>query len=240
MTVLECFLKGEPELGISEIAKSLGLSKSNVFEIVHTFENLGYIEHNPVSKKYFLSVKMLVFSSAVNSHLGYYRVVYDIMEELADKVNNTVYFSVPHSLDLLYLYSSHPKAHRVKFPFRPVGGEICPMYCSSMGKSMLAFSSSELMKKMESYQFVKFTEETILDYKTLAGQVILVKKQGYAIDRGEHQFGVGAVGVPVLNRNNKLIAAMSICGPVSIITDENIRLFSELLKEASFQIRIRL
>jgi DNA-binding IclR family transcriptional regulator len=240
MTVLECFLHVEQELGISEIAKGAGISKTNAFEIVHSFENLGYLEQNPVSRKYSLSVKMLVFSSAVNSHIGYYRVVYDIMDELSEKVNNIVYFSVPHGLNILYLYSSHPKAQRANFPFRPVGGEICPMYCSSMGKAMLAFSDTELMEKMRSMKFTKFTEKTITDYGTLTKQIDEVKKSGYAIDRGEHQFGVGAVGVPILNHNNKLIAAMSICGTVSTFTKENTLLFSELLKEAAFQIRVRL
>ncbi len=240
LTVLECFIKGNGELGNSDISQALGMNKSNVHDILQTFVLMGYLEQNPLTQKYSLSVKMLEFSSAVNRHLGYYRAAYDIMDNLADTVGNVVYFSIPRDTDVLYLYSSHPKARRDSFPYRPVGGEICPMYCSSMGKALLAFSGPERMEKLRGMPFVKFTDATITSFEELEKEVSQVRANGYAVDRGEHEFGVGAVGVPVFDSGRNLVAAMSICGPTSVFTEENILLFSEKIKEAAFQIRLRL
>jgi IclR family KDG regulon transcriptional repressor len=240
LNVLECFVESEPELGVSDIARRLGISKSSTYDIINTFVQMGYMEQNQISQKYSLSVKMLLFSSSVNQHIGYYRVVYDIMDDLAERVNNIVYFSIPHDTDILYLYSSFPKAQRQKFPYRPVTGEICPMYCSSMGKAMLAFSDNNLMERLTMKELKKFTDTTITDFEKLEKEIALVKARGYAFDAGEHQYGVGAVGVPILNKHGKLIAAMSICGTLATFTEENIKLFADLLAEVAFQIQIRL
>ena len=60
LMVLDCFIdsKGEP-LGITDIAKELKLNKSNVHDILYTFEQMGYLEKEPAVSKYVLSFKML-------------------------------------------------------------------------------------------------------------------------------------------------------------------------------------
>ena len=52
LRVLECFANDRPELGVTEIAKMLGLQKSTVHNIVSTFEDLGYLQQNQETGKY--------------------------------------------------------------------------------------------------------------------------------------------------------------------------------------------
>ena len=240
LKVLDCFTGDETELGVSDIAERLDLSKSNVHDILQTYVKTGCMEQNETSQKYTLSVKMLTYSNVVNRHMGYHYATHDIMEQLANRVNKIVYFSIPHGLDILYLYSAFPKEEKKKYPFRPVSGEICPMYCSSMGKAMLAFSNEGLMEQLRSLALTRFTSETILDYDELEKQIGLTRERGYAIDVGEHQYGVAAVGVPVFNSQGKLIGAMSICGACLNFSAENIESYVNLLKEAAYNIQIRL
>jgi len=240
LKVLDCFTGAETELGVSEIAEQLKLTKSNVHDILQTYVKTGCMEQDEATQKYTLSVKMLTYSNAVNRHMGYHYATHDIMEQLANKVNNIVYFSIPHGLDILYLYSAFPKEEKKKYPFRPVSGEICPMYCSSMGKAMLAFSNEKLFEQLKLKHLTRFTAETILDYEDLEKQIHLTRERGYAIDVGEHQYGVAAVGVPVFNPQGKLIGAMSICGACPSFTTDNIETYVNLLKEEAYNIQIRL
>lgn len=240
LKVLVCFSEAEPELGISDIARKLELNKSNVHDILQTCVKAGYMEQNKATQKYSLSVKMLTFSNIVNRHMGYHYAAYDIMEDLANRVQNIVYFSIPHGLDVLYLYSSFPKEQRQKFPYRPVSGETCPMHCSAMGKAMLAFGNEEWMQELSETQLQMFTDHTITDMDALRRQIADVRRCGYAVDRGEHQYGMGAVGVPILDKQGRLLAAMSICGVQSSFTRENIEQYARLLMEAAYEIRLRL
>lgn len=240
LMVLDCFIdsKGEP-LGITDIAKELKLNKSNVHDILYTFEQMGYLEKEPAVSKYVLSFKMLEFGYAVNQHLGYARCMYDILQELSHSVNQIVYFSVPRGTELLFLYSVYPHIEQHDFPYRSVSGEKCPLYCSSMGKAMLAFSPSELMERMKNVKFEPRSPYTITNYEDLEKDIQKVRERGYALDLGESKYETGAVGVPIFDSRNVLVGAISICGALATIRSRH-KEYSEKLKEAAFKIRIRI
>ena len=75
MKVLECFSMKNPELGVTEIAKQLGLQKSTVHNILSTFETMGYLIQNPTTGKYSLGVRLLQFSYIVNNQMGYQKLI---------------------------------------------------------------------------------------------------------------------------------------------------------------------
>ena len=56
MQVLECFSVEQPELGPSEIAKTLHMQKSTVYNILSTFQKCGYLCKNPQTAKYYLGL----------------------------------------------------------------------------------------------------------------------------------------------------------------------------------------
>lgn len=66
MRVLECFM-GRGELGVTEISESLGLYKSNVCDILTTFEAMGYVDQSGRTGKYRLGDRVLELSHALTS-----------------------------------------------------------------------------------------------------------------------------------------------------------------------------
>ena len=52
LDILECFDIEHPELGIVQICSILDLNKSNVHNIITTFEQKGYIEKNEKTGKF--------------------------------------------------------------------------------------------------------------------------------------------------------------------------------------------
>lgn len=239
MTILECFSVKTPELGITEISKKLGLQKSNVYDILYTFGQMGYVEQNPLNGKYSLGVKMLEFSFIVNEHMGYARIVYDIVENLANDVQQIVFFAIPMGTEVFYIYSAHPQSRLSQFPYRNIAGEKCPMYCSALGKSMLAFSPPSLMKQMERVKREQFTPNTIMTQEALEKEIELVRKRGYSTDHAEHEYNLGAVSVPVLDRSNRLVGAISIYGVCASIM-ERTEYYVQKLHAIALEIRERL
>lgn len=240
LEILNCFIDSDgAPLGVTDIATTLRLNKSNVYDIMYTFETMGYLEKNPETSKYNLSLKMLEFGHAVNQHLGYVRCMYDILQDLSRSVNQIVYFSVPRGLELIFLYSAYPHIENNDFPYRQVSGERHPMYCSSMGKAMLAFSDPELLLKMKDVEFESRGPHTISSYEELVADIERVRERGYGLDLGESQYGTGAVGVPIFDSHNVLIGAVSICGPQAVVEEKQLE-YSEKLKEAAYRIRVRI
>lgn len=108
LKLLECFGSVTPELGITELARILELHKSNVFNIVATFEQHGYLEKNKATGKYRLGLKLLEFSYLINENLGYQRVLYDIMKEVSNELGAITYFAVLRGQKVFYLWQRLP------------------------------------------------------------------------------------------------------------------------------------
>lgn len=239
LKVLECFNVHSPELGITDISRKLKLQKSNVHDIISTFERAGYIQQNSQNGKYFLTVKMLEYSYVINEYFGYTRMAYDIVDRLSESVQQITFFAIPQGTDVFYLHSAHPSERLSSFPYRDIAGEKCPMYCSALGKSMLAFGDPEILKKMELLERTRFTPNTIMTHEGLLEELNKVKRNGYSTDMEEHEYNLGAVAVPVLDRKGKLIAAVSIYSTCDTIRSRKEE-FVAALKEAAFEIRERI
>lgn len=239
MKVLECFAVKKTELGLTDISKELGLNKSNVYDILYTFHQLGYVQQNPSNGKYSLSIEILKYSYVVNEQLGYTRMVYDIIENLANDIQQIIYFAIPRGTDVFYLSNAHPQKKLKIFPYRNITGETCPMYCSALGKVMLAFSSPTILKQIESIERVRFTPNTIMTQQELEKEIKAVRNRGYGTDFAEHEYNVGAVAVPIFNHSNVFIGAISACGVCDVIS-QNPPYYAQKLIAASMEMKERL
>jgi len=238
LDILGCFSVRTPELGISEISDQLGLYKSNVHNIISTFEQLGYIEKNPMNGKYRLGMKILELAYIINSNLGLHKVILPPMSELSAEVNEVVYFAVPKDSYILYLEGVYPAN---SYSARSMVGETAEMYCTSLGKAILAFlPPDQAIRAIHEQSMRRHTENTIVDRSVLLEELELIRKRGYSIDNMEHEFGIRCVGVPVFKRDGTLLGAMSISGPSPRIDDGKIELYAEKLRSYSQKISMRL
>ncbi|WP_434688838.1 IclR family transcriptional regulator [Hungatella sp. SB206] len=208
--ILECFSNSEPELGISEISRKLGMLKSTVYNIVATCEALGYLVQNKESGKYYLGVKFLQFSYIVNNHMGLRNVFLPYMQQIANDVRETVYMGIPHGDEVLYIECCSPMPQTSQ---RTILGEHAPMYCTGLGKAMMAFLPEQEQKEYTSRPLEPYTETTITDSQTLLKELETIRQRGYAIDDMEHEYGVVCIGVPVFGNDGRVVAAVSVSAP---------------------------
>ena len=110
MRVLECFTVEQPELGISEIAKRLGMQKSTVFNILNTFQKTGYICQNPETNKYYLGVKILHLGYIVNHHMGLRDVFLPYLTKITEATHEVCYFGILDNNEVLYIDSAYPSS----------------------------------------------------------------------------------------------------------------------------------
>lgn len=210
MRVLECFSMKDPELGVTEIAKQLELQKSTVHNILSTFETMGYLTQNSVTGKYALGVRLLQFSYIINNHMGYQKFFLPYMEKIADTVHETVFLAIPHDSEVLYLESRQPQD---SMGDRKILGEHAPMYCTGLGKALMAFMPQEEQLKHIPDTFVKFTENTLDSKEALLEDLRRIRERGYSIDNMEHEYGVVCIALPVFGHDGAPVAAISISGP---------------------------
>jgi len=236
LDILECFTIATPELGISEISERLELYKSNVHNIISTFEQGGYIERNPETGKYRLGTKILELSYIINANLGLHNAIHPPMSALSGEINEVVYFAVPKGPRVMYLEGVYPVN---SFNARSMVGETAEMYCTSIGKAILAYlPPDQAIKAISEQSMIKHTANTITERGALLDELEAIRKRGYSIDNMEHEFGIKCVGVPVFRRGGSLLGAMSVSGP-SPRLEEKIEEYAAKLHAYSQKISLR-
>jgi len=102
-------------------------------------------------------------------------------------------------------------------------GKRAPLYCTALGKVLLAYIPEEERKKILGEKMLpRLTENTITDKRELEKELDKVKEQGFALDREENEKDVRCIAAPIRNYQGEVIAAISISSPIFRI-DKNIQ-----------------
>ena len=233
MEVLECFSTKTPVLGISEIASMLKINKATIYNIVSTFVSMGYLVQDPANQKYHLGLKLLHFSYVINQQSDLASRATPYLQQIANATNEVCYLGIPYEDKVLYLATRTPTGG---VP-RTILGEKAPMYCTGLGKALLAFMPDDRRPHLPDH-FEAFTNNTITDRDKLLEDLALIRQRGFAIDNMEHEFGVSCVAVPIFGHDRTPVAAVSVSGPslrFDLGTIEKIyREIREILKEIQY------
>lgn len=229
LKILECFTVEAPELGITEISHQLDLYKSNVYNLVSTFEQCGYLEQNSQTGKYRLGHSIMKLSHVISTTMGFHSIVKQSITDLARQIDETVYFGIPDGENVMYMEGAFPEKYN--YNMRSIQGMTAPMVCTAIGKAMLAYMQEEFIETILEKPMERFTDYTITDPQVMKEELKKIRERGYSTDNMEHEYGIKCVGVPILNHNGEVIGALSATGPSLRFSEEQSNLFVELLKD---------
>ena len=227
MRILECFSTEQPYLGVSEIASMLGMQKSMVYNVLNTFKSCGYADQDPKTEKYCLGTKVLHMSYVVNHTMGLRDVVLPYLSRIADATHETCYFAILDRLEVLYIEVAYPSGQMAS---RNILGERADLYCTGLGKAMLAFLPEKDRQSVLSMPLKPYTQYTLCSAAELAQQMEEIRQKGYAVDDMEHEFGIRCVAVPLFRASGDVFAAVSISGPSMRFSPDLIRHNAELIR----------
>jgi IclR family acetate operon transcriptional repressor len=114
-----------------------------------------------------------------------------------------------------------------------------PMYCTALGKAILAFVEGAEMKDLVQPPLKRFTRKTATSIAELRRILRPVAAHGYAVDDGEYADGIRCVAAPILNDQRYPIAALGISGPKFRLPPEKVRRFGVLLRDTALVISRR-
>lgn len=237
LEILNCFAYKQ-QLGVTEISEMLDLYKSNVHNILNTYTAMGYLEQDVESGKYRLGIKIFELSRALGTRYEISRIALPYMQQIANQTGDNVYIAVLHSDEVLYLEATYPES--ATHLMRSILGERAELYCTGLGKAMLANMPESYIQEYLTRDFRKFTEQTITSSTALEKELQYTKMRGYAVDNMEHEFGIKCVALPIFNRQHQVAAAISVSGNSLNFTDERVTEIAELIKKYVIKIEQRL
>jgi DNA-binding IclR family transcriptional regulator len=225
MEVIELIAQHPAGLTIQEMVNSMDHSKTSIYRIVCSLEEMGYLHKNVQSNSFSITRKL--FKIGLSS-LGTTTIIehsYDPMRRLRDKLRETVVLGTLMGTKIVIL-EQVIGSHHFSFILKP-GMGVC-LHASAPGKVFMAnidrYERDEILSKTE---FTKFTDRTILNAADYLMELEEVKSCGYGLDRGEELSGVRCIGAPIFNQAGKVAASVWISGPAERLSDEAIVEYSK-------------
>ncbi len=200
-----------PSSNLEELAKTTKLAKPTVYRFLQTLRELGYVKKNE-NDHWFLTLKLFSLGSSALDHIELSVVAKPIAERLSHAVEETVHVGILDEDEALYILKIE-SSHTICIYSR-VGKHI-PLYCSAIGKILLAFMKEEdQIHYLNSIQFEKFTPNTHKDKALLIKELEEVRHSEIARDREEHEEGIICLASPIRKSGGQVVAALSISWPV--------------------------
>ncbi len=221
LRMLESFYKVD-ELGVSELSRRLRLHKNNVFRLLATLEEHGYIEQSAETERYRLGTRCLELSQSFARGNALLRCARPVLQELALKGGETAHLGILRDYEVVHLDGAQPD--RMLLTGLRVGSRL-PVNCTALGKVLMGCSSQAVRDGFVSsmppgHGFSARTEKTILEAEKLFEEFADVARQGFGTDVEECEAGMCCVAAPVYDASSQVVAAISISGPTSRLSAE--------------------
>jgi len=223
------------DFGVSEVARSLDLSKTVVHRILTTLVAIDFLAVDPDTRRYRLGPGAVIVGHAALEQIDPYRVAHPYMEKLASETGETIAFSIRRGGERVYIDQIVSEAE-VRMTVQV--GDASPLHAGSPAKAILAAIPQADAEEYLNHQnsLVRFTDQTITDRRALARDLEEVRRLGYAVSYGERQAYAFSVAGPILQAGGSVFGAISICGPAQRFDEKRGVRYGELLRDAAKQI----
>lgn len=197
-------------VGVSQIARVLGVDKSSASRLARTLAQHGYVERDPASRRYRLGSKMrhaVPADGAANLLQRARPFLYLLMKQSGECAHTAV---LTRGSALIIDDVESAASLRVAGGV----GRLNPLHCTAVGKVFLAFGDTVPEEVLE-----RRTHRTIVDHEALLRHAELIRERGYAFDDEENELGVRCLAAPVRGDDGRLLASIGISGPLTRMTD---------------------
>lgn len=143
-----------------------------------------------------------------------------LVHMLREQVRETVHLAVLDEDQMRLLYLDKLGGEQGLEMMSRAGGT-APLSCTGLGKVLLAFEPPERVEGWFKTQTIpQFTETTITDVDTLMAELAAIRRDGFGLDREEHERGIRCIAAPVFGPDGRVIAAISVTGPSQRMPDD--------------------
>lgn len=195
-------------IGVSELSRRAGLSKSTTFRVLGMLERNGVVDRAGTAYRLGRVVHELGASVESPKQDAVRDLLTPFLAELYVATHATVQLAMLAGPDVVYL-NKLEGPQRLRTPSR-IGGRM-PAYCTAVGKTLLAADPLAADEALRAPRHA-WTANTIVDEHDLVAELDRVRTTGVAIDRGESLEILSCIAVPVKANGGRVVAALSISG----------------------------
>ncbi len=223
--ILETLTPDEPALTVSEIARRSGLHVATASRLIAALVEHGLLARR-ADGRVAVGVRLWELALRASPALGLREAAMPFLEDVHAVVGHHVQLGVLDGDEVIFV--ERLSAPGAVINYTRIAGRL-PLHASSSGLVLLAHAPRELQERVLAGPLESFTGATITDPARLRVLLADVRRTGAAVLPGHLHEEATGVAVPVRDRNDRVVAALSVIVP----NDGQARLTVPLLQTAA-------
>ena len=233
--IVEVMARGKGPMRLQDVAKKCGMPASTVMRMLNTLQVYGYVNQDPCTQHYSLSLRFARLGCLVSEQTNMRDVARPFLAELAQRCQETVCLWCEAEMEV-ECTDVVDGPDGILMVSQRVGAR-APLHATGAGKLLLLNYSNQ---KLNEYIAVKglraLTPHTLVTREALVNSLEMIRSRGYALEDEERELGARCVAAPVRDYTGKVVAGISISGPVSRLTKERIQVIIPVVQETANRI----
>ncbi|MEQ3624235.1 MAG: IclR family transcriptional regulator C-terminal domain-containing protein [Celeribacter sp.] len=206
LQVIETFGSDRPRQSVAEAAEAAGLDRATARRCLLTLRELGYADHD--GKHFQLTARVLRLGMGALSALPLPQIVQPWLDQLSDQIGQSASVSVLDETEIVYLARA---AQRRVMSIGLMPGSRLPAHCTSMGRILLAaLPEPDARALLDRSDLTPRTPRSLTEPEAIMAELARIRAQGYAIIDQEVEIGLRSIAVPILNVQDRTVAAMNV------------------------------
>jgi DNA-binding IclR family transcriptional regulator len=235
LRILEALQGSSAGLGLKAICDLTGIHKSTAHRFLKHLEREGYLVRTEAGA-YLIGPRLSQMSTRGSQGATLQAVARPILWELWKSTQETVNLAVLDQGTVLYV-DVIESPHEFRLSSRV--GTRRSLHVTALGKALAAFLPAELRASvLSTIKFQPATPKTIMNLVQFRQELEKIRRQGYAVDDEEAVQGARCVSAPILNSDCEPIAAVSVSGPVTRVSPNQVAALAGAVNSAARAISV--
>jgi IclR family KDG regulon transcriptional repressor len=232
LDILE-FICANGGVGVHDISRALDVPTSTAYRILGTLQERGYVRHSGPGC-YEVGSRLLTLQGVTERQNQLMQVARPHLRQLAWQTGQTAHLAVLSTNQVGYIDTVIGQTGLSVYPSL---GSSSPLYCTSLGKVLLAYLPQKLRESiLAQLKFEPHTQNTITSRQHLEEHLHEVRQQGYALDNEELNVGLRCIGAPVRSAAGDVIAGISISGLAAQFVGDAFPTFVKAVRQTAGEI----
>src|SRR4030081_1744381 len=238
LSILERLAEDDEGYRLSDLAVRTGLSTSTVHRLLATLEKRRFVQFDRYELKWHVGAQSFTVGATFARRRNFVAQAMPYLRKLRDQTRETANLAVVDDESIIVL--TRMESREIMRSLTKVGGRVA-MVASGVGKAVLATYSDEDINAIICRQGMpRLTEKSIVRASDLFREIEAIRRQGYAVDDEEARMGLRCVAAVVYNDCGEPLAAISVSGMTSRVTDDRLPALGRTVREVAAELTVAL
>jgi IclR family acetate operon transcriptional repressor len=234
LQIIETLAEDDEGYRLSDLAVRTGLSTSTAHRLLTALEKRRFVQFDRTQSKWHVGAQSFAVGATFTRRRNVVAQAVPYLRKLRDQTRETANLAVVDDEAIIVL--TRVESREIMRSLTKVGGRVA-MVASGVGKAVLAtYPDADVNAIIRHHGMPRLTEKSIVRPGDLFRELATIRRQGYAVDDEEACIGLRCIAAVVYNDCSEPLAAISVSGMTSRLTDDRLADLGRAVREMAAEL----